>query len=428
MKTKSWFIFLVMLLISLTFGCNDVGNDINDSNQDNSSQDNDYNNSNGNEDGNYDNNQSYYSVYFYTESWSEIYMYSWDESGSNASWPGVKMSYDSDGWYKGSVNYANVIFNNNSEQTVDLVSQNGYFVPENKNSEGKYEGRWYSTKPNMSNDDGSDSGYNDDYNSDDYLEAPTLTGWYSSELKTIALNWDEIENAKSYDVYMSKINSSSTAVYCDSETKNFIRISDNDAEKNTTYYFWVKAVNGSVYSDFSNCVEIYVSEENTNTDTDTNNPSDDNGSNEDNNTSNEDGKATIYFVGANGLVRSSIHPSYTYLSIGYIKQTLWQHVLVSEKALTEGATDGPHEIEPGTYSVKLTTDSGDNLLNGYTETYNTVGSDAGKWIKTSVRNEVSYVFEAGKEYTIYRKMTYNKSNNGRKKQRNFSISIQEGTD
>ena len=419
MKTKSWLFFFIMLIIALTFACNDIGNDINDSNQDNPYQDNDYDNSN---------NLSSYSVYFYAENWSEVYMYAWDESGSNTSWPGVKMSYDSDGWYKGSVNYANVIFNNNSEQTVDLVSQNGYFVPENKNFEGKYEGTWYSTKPNMSNDDDSDFGYNDDYNSDDYLEAPTLTGWYSSELKTIALNWDEIENAKSYDIYMSKINSSSTAVYFDSETKNFSRISDNDAEKNTTYYFWVKAVNGSVYSDFSNCVEIYVSEENTNTDTDTNNPSDDNGSNEDNNTSNEEGKATIYFVGASGLIKSNVHPAYTYLSIGYVKQTLWRHILISEKSMTAGAMDGPHKIEPGTYSVKLTPASGDYLIDGYTEEYNSVGSSAGKWIETSTRNEKSYTFEAGKEYTIYRKMTERSTNNGRTKSRSFSIDIVEGTD
>ena len=416
MKAKTWFIFLVMLIISLTFGCNDVGNDINNSNQDNTYEDNDYDNSS--------NNLSSYSVYFYAENWSEVYMYSWDESGSNASWPGVKMSYDSDGWYKGSVNYANVIFNNNSEQTVDLVSQNGYFVPENKNFEGKYEGTWYSTKPNMSNDDGSDSGYNDDYNSDDYLEAPTLTGWYSSELKTIALNWDEIENAKSYDVYMSKTNSSSTAVYCDSETKNFIRISDNKAEKNTKYYFWVKAVNGSVYSDFSNCVEIYVSEENTNTDTDTNNPSDDNSSNEDNNTSTDGEKATIYFVGANGLGRSSVHGTFTYLSIGYIKQTLWQHVLVSTKSITVGVTDGPHKIDPGSYSVKFTSStSGASVLDAYTETYN---KSKQKWRKTSTGDERTYTFEAGKEYTIYRKMKEVKTNT--EIRRTFSIDIQEGTD
>ena len=259
-----------MLIIALTFACNDIGNDINDSNQDNPYQDNDYDNSN---------NLSSYSVYFYAENWSEVYMYAWDENGSNSSWPGVKMSYDSDGWYKGSVNYANVIFNNNSEQTVDLISQNGYFVPEYKNSEGKYEGKWYSTKPSVSNnyEDDSESDYNDENSSDidDYLEAPVLVGSHSSEFKTIGLNWDEIENAEKYVVYYNTINDSSSSMEFSVETENFLRIKDKGLE-GYKLYFWVKAVKGSVYSDFSNCVEIYVSEENTNTDTDTNNPSDDN--------------------------------------------------------------------------------------------------------------------------------------------------------
>lgn len=280
MKTKSWFIFLVMLLISLTFGCNDVGNDINDSNQDNSSQDNDYNNSNGNEDGNYDNNQSYYSVYFYTESWDEVYVYAWDENGSNSSWPGVKMVYESDGWFKGSVDYSNVIFNNNSEQTVDLISQNGYFVPEYKNSEGKYEGKWYSTKPSVSNnyEDDSESDYNDENSSDidDYLEAPVLVGSHSSEFKTIGLNWDEIENAEKYVVYLNTKNDSSSSMKVEEVTTNYTRIKD-DGLAGLKIYFWVKAVKDSIYSDFSNCVEIYVSEEEESTDT--NNPSEDNGTN-----------------------------------------------------------------------------------------------------------------------------------------------------
>lgn len=409
-----------MLIIALTFACNDIGNDINDSNQDNPYQDNDYDNSN---------NLSSYSVYFYAENWSEVYMYAWDESGSNASWPGVKMSYDSDGWYKGSVNYANVIFNNNSEQTVDLVSQNGYFVPENKNYEGKYEGSWYSTKPNVSNDDDYDSGYNDDYNSGnnndsgDYLEAPILAGWYSSELKTIALNWDEIENAESYDIYCNYTNSSSTAAVVYSETNNYIRISSDGLEKNITYYFWVKAKNNSTTSDFSNSVGIYVSEENTNIDTDIDNPSEDNGSNEDNNTSSDGEKAIIYFVGENGLGRTSAHNGYTYLTIGYYKQTIWRHVLISEKSITAGAIDGPHEIDPGTYSVKITNDSADHVYDGYTESYD---KSKQKWSITSTLDEVSYNFEAGKEYTIYRQMSEKTVNNGRKK--TFSIKIQEGTD
>ena len=425
MKTKSWFIFLVMLLISLTFGCNDVGNDINDSNQDNSSQDNDYNNSNGNEDGNYDNNQSYYSVYFYTESWSEIYMYSWDESGSNASWPGVKMSYDSDGWYKGSVNYANVIFNNNSEQTVDLVSQNGYFVPENKNSEGKYEGKWYSTKPSVSNnyEDDSESDYNDENSSDidDYLEAPVLVGSHSSKLKTIGLNWDEIENAEKYVVFYNTINDSSSSMKLEEVTTNYTRIKD-DGLAGLKIYFWVKAVKDSIYSDFSNCVEIYVSEEEESTDT--NNPSEDNGTAEDNNIpSDEQNKATIHFVGANGLGRSSKYSNYTYLGIGYIKQTLWTKVLISKQSITQGIVDGPYKIEPGTYSIKFVTSDGSYNMDGFTEKYD---KEKQKWSISSVHDEKSYTFEAGKEYTIYRQMS--ESNNTKFRTKTFTIKIQEGTD
>jgi hypothetical protein len=55
------------------------------------------------------------------------------------------------------VKYVNIIFNNGAEQTVDLQwnADKPYFVPSEKDSEGKYEGTWY-TKEEIDGDTGTD--------------------------------------------------------------------------------------------------------------------------------------------------------------------------------------------------------------------------------------------------------------------------------
>ena len=103
---------------------------------------------------------SNYTVNFYAgnSGWDTVYVFAWDGTDTNAKWPGVEMSTTSDGWYSANINYPNLIFNNgDDQQTIDLKSQNGYFVPENVDEDGMIIGTWYASKPTSNN--GSDSIY-----------------------------------------------------------------------------------------------------------------------------------------------------------------------------------------------------------------------------------------------------------------------------
>ncbi len=66
-------------------------------------------------------------IYYYNHNgWSVVKAYAWNGSGSNAKWSGVEMSKveDQDGWYSITFennSYVNIIFNDGSSQTGDLV-------------------------------------------------------------------------------------------------------------------------------------------------------------------------------------------------------------------------------------------------------------------------------------------------------------------
>ena len=83
-----------------------------------------------------------------TQNWSDVYLYAWNSEGSNANWPGVKLTEKTTGangeeQYKAvfDTQFTSIIFNNGSEQTVDITYNDsiaGYY-PTEKNSSGKWE-------------------------------------------------------------------------------------------------------------------------------------------------------------------------------------------------------------------------------------------------------------------------------------------------
>lgn len=119
MRKQLW--MLIVVFLALLVGCTEVSEDNGDE---------DYNQSSG--------TSTSYTVHFCTNSiadWDSVYVYAWNGSDSNAEWPGKLMSSESGGWYSATVNYPNIIFNDNySSQTGNLTSQDGYFVPENSGS------------------------------------------------------------------------------------------------------------------------------------------------------------------------------------------------------------------------------------------------------------------------------------------------------
>ncbi len=86
--------------------------------------------------------------------WNTPNLYVWDVADNKplGNWPGSAMTDDGEGWYSlgiPNVDATNVIFNDGSKQTVNLLRKTpGWFVPNSTpNGEGKYEGTWYDTKP-----------------------------------------------------------------------------------------------------------------------------------------------------------------------------------------------------------------------------------------------------------------------------------------
>ena len=144
-------ILLLLTIISVVlFSCAEA-TDNNENNTGTNNQETNNTGDNNNQGGHV--NKSSYTVNFYAGeiSWDTVYVFSWDDYNKNKAWPGELMSANGDGWYSATVNYPNIIFNNgnNGPQTSDLKSQDGYFVP--KNSDDKLNGTWYSSKPNIGN-------------------------------------------------------------------------------------------------------------------------------------------------------------------------------------------------------------------------------------------------------------------------------------
>lgn len=93
-----------------------------------------------------------HTVYYDNSStnWSTVYCYAWSTGSSdqNAAWPGVAMSvYDGNVYsYSSDTAYANVIFNNNSDQTDDLTWYDGH-IYKRDGSHTEYSAGGDTTKP-----------------------------------------------------------------------------------------------------------------------------------------------------------------------------------------------------------------------------------------------------------------------------------------
>ena len=90
-----------------------------------------------------------------TSEWETVNAFVWPETGNAyEEWPGEAMTKTENQIHGFDVyaytfpeNYVNIIFNNGEEQTADLTwnTAKPYFVPGDKNGEGKFDGTWYAT-------------------------------------------------------------------------------------------------------------------------------------------------------------------------------------------------------------------------------------------------------------------------------------------
>ena len=347
--------FILMLMIFAMFGCTEVSEDTGNNDNYNDNYSDNTNNDNYNDNYNDNNTNTSYTVHFYAGevNWDEVYVYSWyDEYNKNEVWPGERMSSDGNGWYSATVNYPNIIFNDSySSQTGNLTSQDGYFVPENSGS--SISGTWYTSKPNVGNNPEPD--YPDepddpepDYPDDPYypdepkeISAPATLSAYATSESSISLSWSYVSGATFYLVYYGTSSSIYNAECYDYYTGTSAQITNLSA--GTTYYFWVIATDGSLKSDFSSMA--YATTEKSST-------------------------ATIYFVGdESSITGNKFNVGHTYISIGNIKQSYWNHILKSKNSLIAGAYEGPYTIEAGTYLLKFTNSDGDEVSDGYTQSY-----------------------------------------------------------
>lgn len=203
-----------------------------------------------------ENQQTEYTVHFCCNeiaNWDEVYVYSWEDSDSNAEWPGIKMSVAESGIYKASVKHSNVIFTDgNGKQTADLKTQNGYFTPTGTDSKGQVTGLWSTTKPeNGSGEEEKPS----------KLETPIVTAMYDKSSKKIILVWSIVQDADSYEIYYNTTNNFNEEKTVGDTTETSYTTTEIKANK-TTYYFWVRAKTADgLKSDLSNSVSCYVENE-----------------------------------------------------------------------------------------------------------------------------------------------------------------------
>lgn len=202
-----------------------------------------------------------YSVYFCSNdiaNWNKVYVYAWDDKGKNAEWPGLMMKKAGDGLYFSDVKFSNIIFNDGGEnQTVDLESQDGYFLPTSKNN--KITGIWYKKNPNLAGGNGADetdsSGNKD---SETFvLSAPTgLKASYISSNSEIKVTWNSVSGADCYEFYWGTSNNPNKAKKGNDKTGTEAYLIN--VEEGDSFYFWVKAKKSDVTSDFSKSVYCSV--------------------------------------------------------------------------------------------------------------------------------------------------------------------------
>lgn len=204
---------------------------------------------------------SMYSVYFCSNNianWNKVYVYAWDDKGENAKWPGLMMKKTGDGLYFSDVKFSNIIFNDGGEnQTVDLESQDGYFLPTSKNN--KITGIWYKKNPNLAGGNGADeTDSSGNKGSETFgLSAPTgLKASYISSTSKIKVTWNSVSGADCYEFYWGTSNNPNKAKKGNDITGTEAYL--KNVEEGDSFYFWVKAKKSDVTSDFSKSVYCSV--------------------------------------------------------------------------------------------------------------------------------------------------------------------------
>lgn len=237
MKKKFSILVLFILFCSLFCGCSDDSENSSDKHE-----------------------TSMYSVYFCSNdiaNWSKVYVYAWDDKGNkgeNAEWPGLMMKKTGDGLYFSDVKFSNIIFNDGGEnQTVDLESQDGYFLPTSKNN--KITGIWYKKNPNLAGGNGADE---TDSSGNKDISAPTgLKASYISSNFEIKVTWNSVSGADYYEFYWGVSDNPNKARKADKKYRNTEAYLIN-VEEGDSFYFWVKAKKSDVTSDFSKSVYCSV--------------------------------------------------------------------------------------------------------------------------------------------------------------------------
>lgn len=114
------------------------------------------------------------------------------------------------------------------------------------------------TGGNNNNNDNTEPDYPDypDYPDEPaYLSAPTLTSAsYSETTGKISLSWSRVSNCEYYEIYYSTTGTSKTYLDYETSTSATITVKNEDV----TFYFWIKAVNSSTSSDYSNYKTVYI--------------------------------------------------------------------------------------------------------------------------------------------------------------------------
>lgn len=166
------------------------------------------------------------------------------------------MTLESDGWYRYEIN---------------AVSATVYFViaPDDftKNSavftvnEGEW---WYDEVEDkmINKEPGSDDGTGGNGGSY-FLPSPTeVKAMYDSSANKIKLTWKPVEGATSYEIWRGFTSNPTDAQYLD-EFESSLPVSIRVVSAGTTYYFWVKAKNGTEISDFSSYARCKVPDQET---------------------------------------------------------------------------------------------------------------------------------------------------------------------
>lgn len=236
MKKKFSILVLFILFCSLFCGCSDDSENSSDKHE-----------------------TSMYSVYFCSNdiaNWNKVYVYAWDDKGENAEWPGLMMKKTGDGLYFSDVKFSNIIFNDGGEnQTVDLESQNGYFLPKSKNN--KITGIWYKKNPNLAGGNGADDSSGNKDSETFVLSAPTgLKASYISSNSEIKVTWNSVSGADCYEFYWGTSNNPNKAKKGNDKTGTEAYLIN--VEEGDSFYFWVKAKKSDVTSDFSKSVYCSV--------------------------------------------------------------------------------------------------------------------------------------------------------------------------